>query len=90
MKMDQAKCVKEFEPENERLRKALSELTPDKLILKEVIANNIRIPSRKQGGGPRAPAILGVGASLTIADCVDAPPGKGRRRPCAAPEFART
>ena len=33
--MDQAKRLKELERENERLKKAVSELTLDKLILKE-------------------------------------------------------
>jgi hypothetical protein len=34
---DQAKRLKDLERENERLRKAVSELTLDKLILKEAI-----------------------------------------------------
>ena len=37
LKLDQAKRLKELERENERLRKAVSELTLDKLILKEAI-----------------------------------------------------
>jgi transposase-like protein len=35
LKLDQAKRLKDLERENERLRKAVSELTLDKLILKE-------------------------------------------------------
>lgn len=34
---DQAKRLKDLERENERLRKAISELTLDKLILKEAL-----------------------------------------------------
>jgi len=35
MKLDQVKRLKELEVENSRLRKAVSDLTLDKLILKE-------------------------------------------------------
>lgn len=35
--MDQARRLKELERENERLKKAVSELTLDKLILKEAL-----------------------------------------------------
>lgn len=38
LKMDQAKRLKELERENERLKKAVSELTLDKLILKEALS----------------------------------------------------
>lgn len=37
LKMDQAKRLKELERENERLKKAVSELTLDKLIIKEAL-----------------------------------------------------
>jgi putative transposase len=37
LKLDQAKRLKELERENDRLRKAVSELTLDKLILKEAL-----------------------------------------------------
>jgi transposase-like protein len=37
LKLDQAKRLKDLERENERLRKAVSELTLDKLILKEAL-----------------------------------------------------
>jgi len=37
LKLDQAKRLKDLERENERLRKAISELTLDKLILKEAL-----------------------------------------------------
>ena len=37
LKLDQAKKLKDFERENERLKKAVSELTLDKLILKEAL-----------------------------------------------------
>ena len=38
LKMDQAKRLKELERENERLKKAVSELTLDKQILKEALS----------------------------------------------------
>jgi transposase-like protein len=38
LKLDQAKRLKELERENERLKKAVSELTLDKLILKEALS----------------------------------------------------
>jgi putative transposase len=37
LKLDQAKRLKDLERENERLKKAVSELTLDKLILKEAL-----------------------------------------------------
>ena len=37
LKLDQAKKLKDLERENERLKKAVSELTLDKLILKEAL-----------------------------------------------------
>ena len=37
LKLDQAKRLKDLERENDRLKKAVSELTLDKLILKEAI-----------------------------------------------------
>ena len=40
LKLDQAKRFKELERENERLRKAVSELTLDKVILKEAARGN--------------------------------------------------
>ena len=40
MKLSQAKRVKELERENVRLKKALAELTLDKLILKETLEGN--------------------------------------------------
>jgi len=37
LKLDQAKRLKDLERENERLRRALSEVTLDKQILKEAL-----------------------------------------------------
>ena len=37
MKVDQAKRLKELEAENARLKRAVADLTVDKLILKEVV-----------------------------------------------------
>ena len=40
LKVDQVKRMKELEKENERLRKAVSDLTLEKLILKEAASGN--------------------------------------------------
>ncbi|KQQ84743.1 transposase [Aureimonas sp. Leaf324] len=40
LKVDQVKRLKELEKENERLRKAVSDLTLEKLILKEAASGN--------------------------------------------------
>ena len=40
LRVDQAKRLKELEKENTRLRRAVSDLTLDKLILKEVAEGN--------------------------------------------------
>ncbi len=40
LKLDQAKRLKELERENARLRKAVADLTLDKLILKEAASGN--------------------------------------------------
>ena len=40
MKVSQAKRLKDLERENGRLRKAVAELTLDKLILKEALEGN--------------------------------------------------
>ena len=45
LKVTQAKRLKELERENARLRKAVSDLTLDKLILKEALEGNYRAPS---------------------------------------------
>ncbi len=49
LKLDQAKRLKDFERENERLKKAVSELTLDKLILKEAIEGNVWFAPSVQG-----------------------------------------
>ncbi|MGH7261829.1 MAG: IS3 family transposase [Nitrospiraceae bacterium] len=48
LKLDQAKRFKDLERENDRLKKAVSELTLDKLILKEALGGKILSPSRKR------------------------------------------
>ena len=40
LKVDQVKRLKELEKENERLRKAVSDLTLEKLILREAASGN--------------------------------------------------
>ena len=40
LKTEQVKCLKELETENARLRKAISDLTLDKLILQEAARGN--------------------------------------------------
>ena len=41
LKVDQVKHLKELEQENQRLRKAVSDLTLDKQILKEVVEGKL-------------------------------------------------
>ena len=44
MKIDQAKRLKELETENARLKRAVADLTVDKLILKEAAEGNFQAP----------------------------------------------
>lgn len=44
LKTDQVKRLEELEKENERLRKAVSDLTLEKLILREAASGNYRAP----------------------------------------------
>ncbi len=56
LKLDQAKRFKDLERENERLKKAVSELTLDKLILKEAVADAfspLAIERRRAAAGLR-------------------------------------
>ncbi|WP_156369280.1 IS3 family transposase [Aureimonas sp. Leaf324] len=48
LKVDQVKRLKELEKENERLRKAVSDLTLEKLILKEAAFGKLVSPSRRR------------------------------------------
>jgi transposase-like protein len=59
LKTDHVKRLKELEKENERLRKAVSDLTLEKLILREAASGNFRAPpavvvaSTTSGGSSR-------------------------------------
>ena len=44
LKIDQEKCLKDLVKENVRLRRAISDLTLDKLILKEALEGNYQAP----------------------------------------------
>jgi putative transposase len=57
LKMDQARRMKELEKENARLRRAVSDLTLDKLILQEA-ARGSRKACKAQTSEPRAPQAL--------------------------------
>jgi transposase-like protein len=57
LKMDQARRMKELEKENARLRRAVSDLTLDKLILQEA-AKGSRRRASAQTSKPRAPQAL--------------------------------
>ena len=57
LKMDQARRMKELEKENARLRRAVSDLTLDKLILQEA-AKGSRRRAPAQTSKPRAPQAL--------------------------------
>ncbi|WP_148235142.1 IS3 family transposase [Parvularcula bermudensis] len=48
LKVDQAKRLKELEKENQRLRKAVSDLTLDKLILSEAAKGKLLSPDRRR------------------------------------------
>ena len=48
LKTDQVKRLKEFEKENERLRKAVSDLTLEKLILREAASGNFWAPPARR------------------------------------------
>ncbi|MPS71357.1 MAG: IS3 family transposase [Novosphingobium sp.] len=48
LKMDQARRMKELEKENARLRRAVSDLTLDKLILQEAFAGKLLSPARRR------------------------------------------
>jgi transposase-like protein len=63
LKLVQAKRLRELERENERLKKAVSELTLDKLILKEALTENIKPFPEAGVRGLRALAASGLGAS---------------------------
>ncbi|MFD0848979.1 IS3 family transposase [Sphingosinicella xenopeptidilytica] len=60
LKVTQAARLKSLEKENARLRKAVSNLTLDALILKEVIGGKVLSPSRRRAGVAHACAALGV------------------------------
>ena len=69
LRIDQAKRMKELESENARLKKAVAELTIDKIILKEVAEGNLKPNATTTGGRSgalsapvlRAPHLSGVG-----------------------------
>ena len=54
LKLDQAKKLKDLERENERLKKAVSELTLDKLILKEALEGTAGQRSKNTKPFPQA------------------------------------
>ncbi|MEI8179346.1 IS3 family transposase [Aestuariivirga sp.] len=68
LKLDQVKRLKELELENSRLRKAVSDLTLDKLILKEAAPGKLLSPARRRA------CIAHVRQALSISE----------RRACAA------
>jgi putative transposase len=45
LKVDQARQLKELERENTRLKRAVADLTLEKLVLKEAAEGNFRAPS---------------------------------------------
>lgn len=48
MKSDQVKRLKDLEKENERLRKAVSDLTLEKLILRDAASGKLLSPARRR------------------------------------------
>lgn len=63
LNIDQAKRLKELERENERLKKAVSELTPRKLISKEALSGNTEAVPQARVRDPRARAAAGSPAA---------------------------
>ncbi|MGA7324031.1 MAG: IS3 family transposase [Rhodomicrobium sp.] len=60
MGVDQARRLKELEKENQRLRRAVSDLTLDKLILAEAAKGKLLSPSRRRACVDRVVAEMGV------------------------------
>src|SRR5689334_13772733 len=88
LKIDQAKRLKELERENDRLKKAVSELTLDKLILKEALSENTEPFPQASVRRSRALAAAGIGASCVcgcrpIASDATPPTESARRRSVA-------
>ncbi|MCL8385584.1 IS3 family transposase [Xanthobacter aminoxidans] len=64
LKSDQVKRLKELEKENERLRKAVSDLTLEKLILKEAAGGKLPSPARRRRCVEHVVSKLGVSERL--------------------------
>ncbi|WP_234053401.1 MULTISPECIES: IS3 family transposase [unclassified Xanthobacter] len=64
LKSDQVKRLKELEKENERLRKAVSDLTLEKLILKEAAGGKLLSPARRRRCVAHVVSKLGVSERL--------------------------
>ncbi|WP_089268419.1 IS3 family transposase [Jannaschia aquimarina] len=60
MKVDQAKRLKALERENQRLRRAVSDLTLDKMILEEVGRGKFLSPARRRAAIDHVQGVLGV------------------------------
>ena len=60
LRTDQAKRLKDLERENGRLRKAISDLTLDKLILKEALEGKLLSPARRRQCVDHLQAELGI------------------------------
>ncbi|MFC7292845.1 IS3 family transposase [Hirschia litorea] len=60
LKMDQAKRLKELEKENQRLRRAVSDLTIDKMILAEAAKGKLLSPSRRRACVDHVISELGI------------------------------
>ena len=60
LRTDQAKRLKDLEKENGRLRKAISDLTLDKLILKEALEGKLLSPARRRQCVDHLQAELGI------------------------------
>ncbi|NDH63757.1 MAG: IS3 family transposase [Alphaproteobacteria bacterium] len=87
LKVDQARRLKDLERENQRLKKAVSELTLDKQILKEAPRGKILSPSRKRACVAHVRSRLPVSERRTCA-VVGQPRATQRRRPQARDDEA--
>ena len=86
LKADQVRRLKELETEDARLRRAVADLTLDKLILKEAASGNHRAPrgaapaSSTSGGSSSSPSAGCAEHSVSIARRGARPRGAGTTR----------
>ena len=73
LRTDQARRLKELEKENGRLRKAVSDLTLDKLILKEALGGKLLSPARRRQCVDHLQTELGISERRACGGCRPTP-----------------